>query len=110
MTARWAVRAALHLLIAWEQRSATPLFGRQKVSTGFSVTLFCLHPSPQARIKSRFSYHYIEREGGELCHREYLAEPGTDFLREIAERLCEDIPRDMCVTAYNKGFECGRLA
>ena len=30
-------------------------------------------------------------------------------MRAIAERLCEDIPKNVCVTAYNKAFECARL-
>lgn len=42
-------------------------------------------------------------------HKEFLAESGTDPRRAIAERLCEDIPMNVCVTAYNKGFECGRI-
>jgi hypothetical protein len=53
--------------------------------------------------------HYIEHEGGELKHKEFLAESGVDPRRALAERLCEDIPMDVCVTAYNKGFECGRI-
>jgi len=64
---------------------------------------------PYAQIPFQYSLHYIEQEGGELMHREFLAEPGSDPRRAIAERLCEDIPIDVCVTAYNKSFECTRL-
>ena len=64
---------------------------------------------PYAQIPFQYSLHYIESEGGELKHREFLAEAGTDPRRAIAERLCEDIPADACVTAYNKSFECTRL-
>ncbi len=64
---------------------------------------------PYAQITFQYSLHYIEHEGGELKHKECLAESGTDPRRLIAERLCEDIPKDVCVTAYNKSFECGRL-
>ena len=64
---------------------------------------------PYAQIPFQYSLHYIEQEGGELMHREFLAEPGSDPRRAIAERLCEDIPPDVCVTAYNKAFECTRL-
>ncbi len=64
---------------------------------------------PFSQIPFQYSLHYIEREGGELMHREFLAEPGTDPRRAIAERLCEDIPMGVCVTAYNKSFECGKL-
>ncbi len=64
---------------------------------------------PYQQIPFQYSLHYIEYEGGPLLHKEFLAESGTDPRRAIAERLCEDIPQNVCVTAYNKGFECGRL-
>lgn len=64
---------------------------------------------PFEQIPFQYSLHYIEREGGELNHREFLAEAGSDPRRAIAEALCRDIPRDVCVTAYNKAFECGRM-
>lgn len=64
---------------------------------------------PYTQIPFQYSLHYIEREDGELLHKEFLAESGTDPRRAIAERLCEDIPADVCVTAYNKAFECTRL-
>lgn len=64
---------------------------------------------PYAQIPFQYSLHYIEEEGGELKHKEFLAESGTDPRRAIAESLCADIPMDVCVTAYNKAFECTRL-
>ncbi len=64
---------------------------------------------PYAQIPFQYSLHYIEHEGGELKHKEFLAESGTDPRRAIAERLCEDIPMDACVTAYYKPFECTRI-
>lgn len=64
---------------------------------------------PYDQITFQYSLHYIEREGGELMHKEFLAESGTDPRRSLAVRLCEDIPKDVCVTAYNKSFECGRI-
>ena len=70
---------------------------------------FCVGTRPFAQIPFQYSLHYIEREGGELLHREFLAESGTDPRREIALALCRDIPADAGVTAYNKQFECGRL-
>ena len=42
-------------------------------------------------------------------HREFLAESGPDPRRPLAEKLCDDIPPDVCVLAYNKSFECNRL-
>ena len=70
---------------------------------------FCVGTHPFAQIPFQYSLHYIEREGGELLHKEFLAESGTDPRREIALALCRDIPADACVTAFNKRFECGRL-
>lgn len=62
-----------------------------------------------AQIPFQYSLHYIEEEGGELKHKEFLAVSGEDPRRSIAESLCRDIPADACVTAYNKAFECSRL-
>lgn len=70
---------------------------------------FCVGTHPYAQIPFQYSLHYIEQEGGELKHKEFLAESGTDPRRDIAEALCRDIPADVCVTAFNKSFECTRL-
>lgn len=64
---------------------------------------------PYSQITFQYSLHYIEHEGGELKHKEFLGESGTDPRRALAEQLCEDIPTDVCVTAYNKAFECTRI-
>ena len=64
---------------------------------------------PYAQIPFQYSLHYIEKKDGELKHKEFLAESGTDPRRALAERLCEDIPMNVCVTAYNKAFECTRI-
>lgn len=64
---------------------------------------------PYAQIPFQYSLHYIETEGGELKHKEFLAESGTDPRRKLAEQLCADIPMNVCVTAYKKSFECTRL-
>lgn len=64
---------------------------------------------PFEQIVFQYSLHYIEREGGELKHTEFLAYPGADPRRALAEQLCRDIPMDVCTTAYNMGFEKGRI-
>ena len=64
---------------------------------------------PYSQIPFQYSLHYIEKEGGELKHKEFLAESGTDPRRALAERLCEDIPMNVRVIAYYKSFECGRI-
>ena len=48
------------------------------------------HPFEQ--IVFQYSLHYIECEGGELKHTEFLAYPGADPRRALAEQLCKDIP------------------
>ena len=68
------------------------------------------YSKPFEQITFQYSLHYILEEGGELQHKEFLAYPGGDPRRAVAEKLCEDIPKDACVTAYNMGFEKGRIA
>lgn len=70
---------------------------------------FCQGTKPYSQIVFQYSLHYIEHEHGELHHKEFLAESGPDPRRSVAEALCRDIPRDVCVTAYNKAFECTRI-
>ena len=64
---------------------------------------------PYEQIVFQYSLHYIEREGGELQHKEYLGYPDEDPRRGLAEQLCRDIPMDVCTMAYNMGFEKGRI-
>jgi hypothetical protein len=61
------------------------------------------HPFQQ--IVFQYSLHYIEYEGGPLMHKEFLAYPGSDPRRALAEQMCSDIPKDVCVVAYNMSFE-----
>lgn len=67
------------------------------------------HSKPFEQIVFQYSLHYIEHEGGALKHTEHLAYPGVDPRRALAEQLCRDIPLDVCTTAYNMGFEKGRI-
>ena len=64
---------------------------------------------PYQQIPFQYSLHYIEKEDGELLHKEFLAESGIDPRRKLAEQLIKDIPKDVCVTAYNMMFEKGRI-
>ena len=61
--------------------------------------------SPYQQIPYQYSVHVLEREGAELRHHEFLAEPNVDPREEIAERLAALIPDDACVVAYNSSFE-----
>jgi len=62
--------------------------------------------SPFMQIPFQYSLH-IEYEDGTLEHREFLAQDGTDPRELLAQKLCEDIPTDVTVLAYNMGFEKG---
>ena len=65
--------------------------------------------SPYEQIVFQYSLHCIEDAGGALKHREYLAQPGEDPRRGVAEQLCRDIPLDVCTLAYNMSFEKTRI-
>ena len=67
------------------------------------------YSSPYNQIPFQYSLHYQKRKNGKLYHKEFLAYPYEDPRRELAERLCEDIPNDACVLAYNMAFEKTRI-
>ncbi len=60
--------------------------------------------SPFMQIPFQYSLH-IEHENGTLEHREFLASDGIDPREHLARKLCQDIPRDVTVLAYNMGVE-----
>ena len=64
---------------------------------------------PFAQIPFQYSLHVLDTPDGELKHTEFLGISGEDPRRAIAEQLCADIPRDVCVLAFNKSFECTQL-
>ena len=61
--------------------------------------------SPYMQVPFQYSLHFIEEKGGELKHTEFLAAPGRDSRRELAEQLVRDIPLNVCTTAYHASFE-----
>jgi len=61
---------------------------------------------PFEQIPFQYSLH-VEHEDGTLEHKEYLAEDSVDSRYELASRLCEDIPNNATVLAYNMSFEKG---
>ena len=63
------------------------------------------HIKPYMQIPFQYSLHYIEKENGNLMHKEFLAEANIDPRRTLAESLVKDIPKDTCVLAYNMMFE-----
>lgn len=88
------LRYPLYFLDFETMQLAIPLYERSK---------------PYDQIPFQYSLHYIETPGGELKHKEFLAESGPDPRRNLAEALCRDIPVNSCVIVYNQKFERGRL-
>ena len=60
---------------------------------------------PYEQIPFQYSLHYQKEKGGKLEHTEFLAEKPGDTRRELAEKLCRDIPLNACTVAYNMNFE-----
>ncbi|MDH7499111.1 MAG: DUF2779 domain-containing protein [candidate division NC10 bacterium] len=64
---------------------------------------------PFQKIPFQYSLHYLETEGGELKHHEFLASPGSDPRQEVARRLVDQVPDDACILVYHRDFEKGIL-
>jgi hypothetical protein len=64
---------------------------------------------PYMQIPFQYSLHIQEKPGGSVIHKEFLAKEGTDPRRAIAERLCADIPQNVCTLAWNMSFEKNRI-
>jgi len=62
---------------------------------------------PYGQIPFQYSLHAMDREGGDVRHYEFLAEAGADPREDLVKRLIADIPPDVCILAYNRGFEKG---
>jgi hypothetical protein len=60
---------------------------------------------PYSQIVFQYSLHYLKRKGGKLWHKEFLAPAGVDPRYAVAKQLCEDIPMNVTVLAYNMSFE-----
>ncbi|MFQ5443153.1 MAG: DUF2779 domain-containing protein [Nitrospinales bacterium] len=62
---------------------------------------------PYEQIPFQFSLHYQESPNSELNHNEFLAKEGVDPREPLAQNLVQNIPKEVCVLAYNVGFEKG---
>lgn len=60
---------------------------------------------PYMQMPFQYSLHYIESKNGDLQHKEFLSEADIDPRRQLAEKLIQDIPQNVCVLAYNMSFE-----
>ncbi|MBR6701532.1 MAG: DUF2779 domain-containing protein [Clostridia bacterium] len=79
----------------------------------FETTQYAVPPfdgmRPYQQMPFQYSLHVQPSPGAEPEHFEFLGKEGTDPRRALAERLCADIPADVCVLAYNMSFEKGRI-
>ena len=64
---------------------------------------------PYRQIPFQYSLHIQQEDGGEITHKEFLAEEGTNPLWKIAKQLCQDIPmaEESSVLVYSQVFEKG---
>ncbi|MGI7847749.1 DUF2779 domain-containing protein [Campylobacter jejuni] len=60
---------------------------------------------PYMQIPFQYSLHIDHKD--KLEHKEFLSECGVDPRYELAKKLINDIPKDVCVLAYNASFEKG---
>ncbi|MCV3375012.1 DUF2779 domain-containing protein [Campylobacter sp. IFREMER_LSEM_CL2151] len=58
---------------------------------------------PYMQIPFQYSLHIDHKD--KLEHKEFLSECGIDPRYELAKNLINDIPKDVCVLAYNASFE-----
>ena len=66
------------------------------------------HSKTYEQITFQFSLH-IQHEDGTVEHKEYIASGKGDPRKELAKKLVEMIPDNVCVLAYHKSFEEGRI-
>lgn len=91
-----------------DQQIRYPLYFLDFETSQYAIPQF-KDSKPYQQIPFQYSLHYIEQPGGELKHTEFLGDGVNDPRRALAEQLVHDIPLGACTTAYNKGFECGRI-
>ncbi len=65
--------------------------------------------SPFQQVPYQYSLHYLEHDGSEPWHYEFLAGPNIDPREEVAASPCSQIPDNACVLAYKAPFEIGIL-
>ena len=64
---------------------------------------------PFMQAPFQYSLHIQMSPGAEPSHKEFLGEEGKDPRLALAQRLCADIPADVCIIAYNMSFEKSRI-
>jgi len=64
---------------------------------------------PYMQMTFQYSLHIQKALGACLEHKEFLAKENTDPRLKLAEQLCADVPKNVCVVAYNMSFEKSRI-
>ena len=65
---------------------------------------------PYQQVPTQYSLHIQPSAFGECEHHEFLADARSENpMRVVAEQVCNDIPTNVMVMAYNAGFEKGRI-
>lgn len=60
---------------------------------------------PYQQVPFQYSLHYLEKQGDELIHSEFLAHAGDDPREDFIESLIQDIGKEGDIIVYNRGFE-----
>jgi hypothetical protein len=64
---------------------------------------------PYQQIVFQYSLHILNEPGGQIEHRDFLAQPKGDPRITMIEQLINEIGSDGNIIVYNKGFETPRL-
>jgi len=67
------------------------------------------YSKPYQQIVFQYSLHILDKPGGQLQHKEFLAQPTGDPRIPMIEQLINEIGTHGDIVVYNKGFETGRL-
>lgn len=94
--------------LAGPNKSLYPLYFLDFESISPVIPLFD-GTKPNQQIPTQYSLHIQDSVGAKPRHLEFLAPSRGNPMRDIAEKLCQDIPTDVIVLVYNQTFERGRL-
>ena len=67
------------------------------------------YSKPYQQIVFQYSLHMLDKPGGQLQHKEFLAPPTGDPRTPMIKQLISEVGTDGDIMVYNKGFESGRL-
>jgi hypothetical protein len=68
------------------------------------------YSEPYQQIVFQYSLHILNEQGGQLEHKEFLAQPSGDPRIPMIEQLISEIGTEGDIIVYNRGFETGRLS